>query len=451
MTAVFQKVRRLIFIVLCATIALPASAQQPLRLPEALQMVRKNNLVLLQQMESRKTATLNTGIQKTLRLPTIDVSFATTYLSEVNTIDISRALGNLPVNIPASGRVTLGGHDRSELILSARQPLFTGFRIRSSIDLAKFAELSETAKYEVLNNQVIHKVVLLYYQAQSLHDQEKILRQSLKRLHVQLENVRNLFEASQVMAFDTLQVYNQTLTLQIELENNAVQRDLLELQLARILNLERPRPLELVSPKPPGKVAGALEDLKRQARRNRPELRQVQLALQSTGVQGRLLKSSYWPAVFAQASYHFAKPGLDPVADEWMDYFSAGVSLQWNLWRWGGDRKKVQQVHVQENRLNLQQRELLQTIDYEVSDGYEHLMLSLRQIGLARQLQDQQAERYRIVSVQHQNGLASTNDLVTAETDLTRSQLQYQLAVVNYYIAEANLRLAVGTISQSIQ
>jgi len=423
----------------------PVAAQEAIGLQEAVALARQNNLGLLQQGAAQKSAALATQIQKTLRLPSLDVSATATYLSELNTIDIAKALGNAPV----VGKVELGGHDRYEFVLGVRQPVFTGFRIRSQIDLAVLAELTEEAKLQLLDQHVVHQVMLIYYQAQSLAKQERIFRESMKRLDVQAQNVHNLFEAAQVMAFDTLQVNNQALQLAIELEKNAVQRRLLELQLARVLNLAEARPLQLAKLMPPHPLERSQEELRQIAREHRPELASIRLALRGMGIRRTLHRSNYLPAVFAQANFHYAKPGLDPVANEWMDYFSAGLSLQWNLWRWGGDRNRLQQVQVEANRLTLRERELLRRIDYEVSEQYENLAMSLREIELAGHLRDQQAERYRIVAEQHRNGVASTNDLVSAETDFTRSELQYQLALVKYYVSDANLKLAVGTISSS--
>ncbi len=427
-------------------------AQEPaISLQEAVQIAKQNNLSLLQQSKAQKSSALNTAIQKTLRLPSLDFSVTSSYVSEVNTLDIGKVIGNLPISVPVSGRVNLGGHDHTEFVLNVRQPVFTGFRIKSQIDLAKLSELSEEAKYDLVSNAIVHSVILLFYRAQSLANQQNILQESMKRLNIQLANVRNLFNAAQVMAFDTLQVYNQTLNLGIEQEKNTVQRKLTELQLARLLNTNTPRPLQLVTFSRPQQETRTLEQLKHTALQNRPELAGVKVALESAKVQQTFFRANYFPTVFVQASYNYAKPALDPVANKWMDYFSAGVNLQWNLWRWGGDRKKVERMQVQANRLTLQQQELQRSVDYEVSDSYENLLLNLREIKLAEHLKNQQAERYRIVSVQHQNGVATTNDLVTAETDLTRSELQYQLVLVQYYVSDANLRLAIGTLAKSYQ
>ncbi|MFQ5865569.1 MAG: TolC family protein, partial [bacterium] len=310
--------------------------------------------------------------------------------------------------------------------------------------------LSEQSKFEGLANEIYHQVHLLYYKAQSLHNQRKILQASLKRLNIQLEQVRNLYNAAQVMAFDTLQVYNQTLSIKIELENNQLATRLTNLQMARLLDLREVRPIAEEPLERPSRDAVDLKQLKAEALQKRPELKSVRLAQQGTLIQQKLARSNYYPNIFAQANFHYAKPGLDPVANNWMDYFSVGVNLQWNLWRWQGDQKRVEEFQVKYTQLTLEERELLRMIEHEVEESFENLNFSLQELQLVEELQAQQAERYRIISVQHQNGIASTNELVTAETDLTRAELQTQQALIKYYIYLADLKKAVGIIYENL-
>ena len=423
----------------------PVFSQNVLTLEEALKLAKQQNLRLLQQQKNQESADLEKQIQNVSRLPVLNLSFSSTYLTELNEIDLSKT-GQF-----IDQKVQLGGHDRSELLVSLQQPVFTGFRLKSQVELAQNARLSEQAKLEILSDEIFHKVYLIFYQSQNLNNQQKILQTSLKRLNIQLQNIRNLFNAAQVMAFDTLQVYNQTLAIRIELEKNLLNKRLVNLQLGRLLDLKEKTIIAELQLQKPGNQLENLVLLKETALQKRPELEGIRLAKAGTGLQQKLARSTYFPNVYALGNFHYAKPGLDPVTDAWMNYFSVGVNLQWNLWRWGGDQKQIEKVKVTANRLSLEESELRQTIQYQVEESYENLNFGLEQLRLAEELRAQQEERYRIVSVQHQNDLATTNDLVTAEADLTSAELQTHLALVQYYIYWADLQRAVGTIADNIQ
>ena len=439
---------KIVIYAICCSAIPSLFAQTPLTLEEALHLAKQNNLSLKKQSESQRIAKLQEWVQQANRLPTVDLSFSGTYFSETNKIDLGEVGG--PFGLP-DVQVELGGHDRYEMQLGIRQPIFTGLRLKSQVELAKTASLSEAAKFEVLSNEIYHNVHLVFYQVQSLYTQRKILDASLRRLQIQFENVRNLYQAAQAMAFDTLQVYNGTLSIKIEIENNRLQQSLARLQMARLLDLPGSRPIaEMDLPQPTGEGTN-LQQLQLQAVSKRAELETVRLAQNSALLQQKLARSTFFPAVYGQANFHYAKPGLNPVLKQWMNYFSAGATLQWNVWRWGGDRHKVEEAQVLHHRLQLEEKEQLRTVSYEVEEGFEKLRFSLEEWRLAEELQSQQAERYRIVSVQHQNGVASTNELVTAEADLTRAELQSQQALIRYYAHLADLRRAVGSIGENIE
>lgn len=432
-------------LLLSMAIFFPAFSQNNLTIEEALKIAKEQNLKLLQQRKNQERAELDADIQNAQRLPALNLTFNSAYLSKVNVIDISRVVPLI------DQKVELGGHDKAELMLSLQQPIFTGFRLKSQAELAENAKLSEAAKLDYVTNEICHKVYILFYQAQNLANQHKILQASLRRLDIQLENVRNLFQADQIMAFDTLQVYNQKLSIKIDSERNLLNQRLVRLQITRLLNLEDKVTLAQLQLQKPDQIEMELKSLMAAAHQNRPELESIRLAKSNAGLQQKLARSAFFPAIYAMGNFHYAKPGLDPVTNEWMDYFSVGVNLQWNLWHWGGDQRQIEKAGVLLNRLSLEEQELLQTVNYQVEESFENLQFSREQLRLAEELQTQQQERYRIVVVQHQNAVATTNDVVTAETDLTRAELQTQSALVEYYIHLADLRRDVGTISENMQ
>ncbi len=131
-----------------------------------------------------------------------------------------------------------------------------------------------------------------------------------------------------------------------------------------------------------------------------------------------------------------------------MGYGTVGVSLQWNLWRGNQDRHRVEAAEVEYNRLTLEERELLRSIDYEVERSWENAKFAAEQIELAERLLAQQQERYRIIGAQQREGVATTNDLIVAESDLTQAEVQLQRALIQYYLAESEILLATCVIGE---
>jgi len=424
-------------------------AQTPLTLDEALQLVRQNNLQLQKQQQKQKIAELDAAVKRGQRWPALDLGATTSYTDEVAKLDIPiDKLGlPLPPNF-SQPRIELGGHDRTDLSIGLRQPIFTGGKLRTQIELAQTAVESEQTRLALLQQQTAYQTYWLFYQAQSLKKERKIQEASLARLEVQLQQARSLFGAAQVMAYDTLQVFNQALQLKIQFEQNQRDQRLVDLQMARLLNLAMTRPIAEIDLRQPPEARPALDSLKQQALQHRPELSGIRLGQRSAQLSRKLAKATYLPDIGAEAKYHYGKPGLNQAANEWMDYSTIGVNLQWNLWRANQDRRRVEAAEVELNRLTLEERELQRNIEYDVERGWENAAFAVKQIQLAERLRAQQQERYRIVSTQQREGVATTNDVIVAEADLTQAELQWQRALIQYYLAQSEILLATGAIAK---
>jgi outer membrane protein TolC len=83
-----------------------------------------------------------------------------------------------------------------------------------------------------------------------------------------------------------------------------------------------------------------------------------------------------------------------------------------------------------------------------VEKSWENAAFAVKQIRLAESLRAQQQERFRIVSTQQREGVATTNDVIVAEADLTQAELQWQRALIQYYLAQSEILLATGAIAK---
>jgi len=443
------KMKKILTTLIFLLVAGFASAQTPLTLDEALQLVRQNNLQLQKQQQKQKIAELDAAVKRGQRWPSLDLGATASYTDEVAKLDIPIEKFGLPLPPNFSQpRIELGGHDRTDLAIGLRQPIFTGGKLRTQVELAQTAVESEQTRLALLRQQTAYQTYWLFYQAQSLKKERKIQEASLARLEVQLQQARSLFRAAQVMAYDTLQVFNQTLQLKIQLEQNQRDQRLVDLQMARLLNLATVRPIAEINLSQPPEFRPVLDSLKQQALQHRPELSGIRLGQRSARLSRILAKATYLPDVGAEAKYHYGKPGLNQVENAWMDYSTIGVNLQWNLWRANQDRRRVEAAEVELSRLTLEERELQRNIDYDVEKGWENAAFAVKQIQLAERLRAQQQERYRIVSTQQREGIATTNDVIVAEADLTQAELQWQRALIQYYLAQSEILLATGAIAK---
>jgi len=416
-------------------------AQHGLTLQQSWQITQKNNYTLQQQEILISKIAEEVSIQKTGYLPTFSAAASYSYISELARLD-------LPITVPGLNIPTIeaGVNNQYNLGVMVMQPIFLGFRTKNLVNSANQQLQAQTVQKTVVQNTLLLQVGLLYYNIQLNLMQQDVLSESIKRANNQLQLMRNLFEAAQMTAFDTLEVANRKLQLKNQLLKLDNLNQILNTKLGHILNKEDLPEIERLTPEAVALTLKELTDYQNQAIQQRPELQQI-LSLQKAQSFGmKALKSVYYPQIYSSFSYHYARPGVNFFKDEWMDYYAVGVNLQWNLWNWKKDQRKVQQMNYEVQRLQLQNQKLVQDILQQVKEAYQHLKTTFQQIQLQKQLLKQEKERYRITEEKYQQGQVSTLDISTAEHALTQAHLEQQKNYINWYQYRLQLDFATGII-----
>jgi outer membrane protein len=132
-----------------------------------------------------------------------------------------------------------------------------------------------------------------------------------------------------------------------------------------------------------------------------------------------------------------------------MNYYTLGISLNWELWNWGKTRNQVRQAQYATSILTIEQEKFVESVKQDVKQAYQSLLSDRDQIYMTTKLVDQEKERYRITREKYQQGLATTIDLSDAENSLTVAELQLQQSYINWLKDKANMRYLTGTIYQS--
>ena len=416
-------------------------SQQELTLKQAWDYTKHNNYTLQQQEVLISKMTEEVSIQKIGYLPTFNAFASYNYVSELARIDIPILLPGL--NIPT---IEAGVNNQYDLGFMVLQPIFLGFRTTNLVKSATQQLHAQTVQKAVVQNGLLLQVGLLYYNIQLNLMQQDVLSESIKRANNQLQRMHNLFDADQITAFDTLEVANRKLQLHNHLLKLDNLNQILVSKLGHILNKEDLPNIERLTPESVDLTLKELTDYQNQAVQQRPELQQILSLQQAQSFGMKALKSAYYPQIYSSFSYHYARPGVNFFKDEWMDYYTAGVKLQWNLWNWKKDQRKVRQMSYEKQRLGLQNQQLIQNIQQQVKEAYQQLKTTLQQIQLQKQLLQQEKERYRITEEKYQQGQISALDVSTAEHALTQAHLEQQKNYINWYQYRLQLDFANGKI-----
>ena len=410
-------------------------SQENLTLQEAWSIALKNNYTIQQQEKLIEKANEEISIQKTDYYPSLSTS----------AIFARANFDKLPFNIPnASGKV---GIDLFSLSLT--QPIFSGFRTKNLVESAHEGLVVQKIQKNIVQNTVLLQVGILFYDIQSNLLQQSALQASINRINNQLERIKNLYLSDQATPFDTLEIANRKLKVENQLAIFEDTEKILQSNMRYLLNEEQLGKIQPLAVTHEDFLIDGQDINLQYALQSRPELARISTRKRAQYSYSEVLKARYYPQLSASLAYNYMKPTGDILKNEWTNFYSIFVNLQWELWNWKRDAKKVQQARLDLENLDLEELQLTQDIRHQVKIAYQHLLSSKKNIKLQERLVDQEKQRYNITENRYNQGLATFLDLNSAELALTEAETQLHKNFITWYKNKLQLDFATGNISQN--
>ena len=432
-----------------AVLPAAAAAQQPadaagvLTLDDAWRIALEKNLTLGQQELLLRQTQEELKVQRAGYLPTLSLLGSYGYTSEVAEIQLQLSIPG--VTLP---RIQAGTYDRYDAAASIDQPLFTGFRIRNQVRAAEMQVQAQAARQQASRSQILLLVGALYFQTQENELQQQVLEQAAERAGRHLDRARSFFLAKQATAFDTLEVANRKLELENQRENLKGLHEVLTSKLGHAINVTSEPRVAPVTVEAVNLSLGELDDYVAQALVERAELKETSSMEKGQLFRMRAVRAAQFPQLYANASYHYARPGVNYFEDEWMDYYTVGLNLRWQVWNWLQDQRQVKKAQLDRERLGLQMQQLELDVRQQVTEAYQQLRTARQQIELQRRLVSQEQERYRITRENYEQANATSLDLSIAENTLTSAELTLKQDYMEWFRHKLELQFATGRIGK---
>jgi outer membrane protein TolC len=155
----------------------------------------------------------------------------------------------------------------------------------------------------------------------------------------------------------------------------------------------------------------------------------------------RVAKADFAPRVLAEGSvFDFQQSSPRGHADLAVGF----IKLEWALFEGG---KRVAELRVADSKIRAamaQAESIADTIAFQVTEAYRHLVTARRGIDRSRPAVTQSEETYRLLRARAKVGDATTAEITDAESTLTRAQQAYLNSIHDYLIAIARLEYAMG-------
>jgi len=423
-------------------------AEEPLTLEASIDIALKNSIVINIAKEGSKGANAQKREAFTGFLPKFSTSYSYTRLNEapfMKFVDVPPPLNTI---IPNGTELIAGTQNNYNWAIEAKQPLFAGGGILANYQANSIGEdaarLEETAKYQ----DVVQEVKIAYFNILRAQRIQDAARQSVEMLTAHRDVAQDYFKVGMIPKNDLLHA-------EVELANgkqaliraqNAV--ELTKSSFNTVLKRKIFTPVEIVDILNYQPLKQSFEECLNMARQSRPELKISSLRAEQAGKVVKVAQSDYFPSLNVVGNYTRFGDTASVSGSEYQNaetwYVMAVAS--WNFWEWGKTKFRVDASRARENQALEATKELNDQITLEIKNAYLILQETESQIVVWQKVIEQAEENFRISEERYKERVATSTEVLDAQTLLTKAKSEYANALGDYNVNYAKLQRAMGTI-----
>jgi len=180
---------------------------------------------------------------------------------------------------------------------------------------------------------------------------------------------------------------------------------------------------------------------------NRIEIKMsdIEVALAEKDID--LAKRSYYPTVSLQGNYYrfgteWDVSGGEGIDDE--DTWDIRAIASWDIWDWGKTSNGTREKKSRRSQAIMNRSQLKDSIQLSVTQSYLAMQTAEKNITTIETAIEQARENARINEERYKEQVATSTDVLTAQTLLFRTMNNYYTALYDFKIAKATLYREMG-------
>lgn len=330
--------------------------------------------------------------------------------------------------------------------LSLSQPLFTGFRLKSNLEMMEYNAKATEKDFSKDKVQLIYDIKSAYWNFYKAIEIKKVIVQNIEQINTHLNDIENLYKHGLTTNNEVLKVKVQLSNaelMKIDAENN------IQLAMMALNNLIGLPISTYVEPKSIAEVKSTdLPDLNKMIQKamdNRSEIKGMEYRIKSTESAIKMAKSGWYPQISLIANYYYSRPNsrIFPTLNEFKGTWDLGVNLSFDIWNW-----KQTSYQTEQSRANLEQSKLSlgqiqDGIVLEVNQSYLTAVKSKEKIRISEQTVEQATENMRVTYDKFKSGLVLNSDVIDAEVSLLQANINYTTSLVDYLLSLIKLEKSI--------
>ena len=331
--------------------------------------------------------------------------------------------------------------------LDLQWPIYSGGRADALVRAARAERDAAGSDLRAARADLRLEITRAFWALVTAREAEQVLVRSVEQVDAHLRDVRARLEQGLVPPNEVLSAEAQRSrqrVLALEARNT---RAIVETDLRRLIGDDGEAPIApLVAAgdgAPPPGTAQALVD---EARRLRPERKAFEERAAASRAREAAAAAAARPQVGVAAGYDYARPNprIFPRADVWEDSWDVSVSVSWSLWDGGRRRAEQAEAAAGSRALDARAGEFDRLLAVEVRQRWLEADSSRAAIEAADDGVRAAAEARRVLRERFAAGVATSTEVLDAETAVLQAELDRTRAISNARLARARLDRAVG-------
>ncbi len=348
---------------------------------------------------------------------------------------------------PGASRITISSQDNFEWRGTVTQPLFAGFAILSSYELAKLGVDQSETEYELARLDLALRIKQAYFDILIAEKAVEVAEKDVASRESNLEMVRNFYEVGIVPVNDLLRAEVELADSKQTLVEVKSRVRVAEFAFNTVLSRPGNAPVRVKDIERFVPERGAFESYLGQALRNRPEIKLLDIALLQADRDARLAKSKFYPEIGFE--YNYIKAGDTPDVSgspfHETNRWEATTYLSWTFFEWGKTRYEVKEKESVKDELIQTKLSLEQGIALEIKDALLALQVAEKNVPATEKAQEQAEENLRVSNERYKAQVTTIIEVMDAQRLLSQARVNFYRAIYTHHLAKAGLMRALGT------
>ena len=405
-------------------------------LSQAVEIALKANLALKKAKDEIDAARAIKNIRRANFLPT----FNTTYNYKRRDEEISNigSLRTMTVITPL---------EEYAFVASFSQPIFSRFSLINQYKVASFgldiAEISEKAE----RLEVIFKVEKAFFTLLKAIKLRSVSEDAVKLLSALSEVAKNFYQVGMTPLNDWLkaqvELANAKQDLVVAHNNLGIAESEFNIILRRPVNA----PVEITDILDYSPLENNSDYYLDMADQNRFEIKVADFNIEIAEREIQIAKKDLYPSINLEGAYFKIGTDWDVDGGEGIsdpDGWSISAVATWNFWEWGRTNYGVKEKMSRLSQAKHDKEELYDNVRLEVKRSYLKAKESEINIVTVEKAIEQAKENLRISEEQYRHQVATSTDVLDAQTLLSKTMTNYYNALYDFKISKASLRRVVS-------